>query len=56
MNEVVTENHLGQIADNMRVWEGRIAEELKLTPADVEAIKVKHPYELKLQWYNDIII
>ena len=30
-------------------WEGRIAEQLELTPADVAAIKMKHPGELQLQ-------
>jgi hypothetical protein len=41
--------HLGQIADKMREWEGSIAEQLRLTPADVEAIKTKYPRNLKLQ-------
>ena len=41
--------HLGQIADSMYEWEGSVAEELGLTPADVAAIKVKHPGELRLQ-------
>lgn len=41
--------HLGRIADSMHEWEGRIAEELDLGPADVAAIKKKHPNELKLQ-------
>ena len=41
--------HLGQIADNMREWEGPIAEGLKLTLTDIEAIKVKHPGKLILQ-------
>ena len=42
-------NHLGQIADSMYEWEGPVAEQLGLTPADVAAIKVKHPGELRLQ-------
>ena len=41
--------HLGQIADAMYEWEGPIAEQLKLTRADIAAIKTKHPGELKLQ-------
>ena len=41
--------HLGQIADSMTEWEGRISEELKLTPADVASIHTKHPRNLKLQ-------
>ena len=41
--------HLGQIADHMDMWEGRIAEELKLTPAEVACIKDKHPNKLELQ-------
>ena len=41
--------HLGQIADSMYEWEGPVAEQLDLTPADVAAIKVKHPGELRLQ-------
>lgn len=41
--------HLGQIADSMYEWEGKIADELRLTHADVAAIKTKHPSELKLQ-------
>ena len=41
--------HLGRIADSMSAWEGRIADELDLAPADIEAIKKKHPNELKLQ-------
>ena len=41
--------HLGQIADTLFEWEGPIAEGLGLTPADVAAIKVKHPYQLHLQ-------
>jgi hypothetical protein len=41
--------HLGQIADGMYEWEGPIAEQLGLTPADVEAIKMKHDKDLKLQ-------
>lgn len=41
--------HLGQIAESMIEWEGLIADELELTPADVEDIKTKHPQSLKLQ-------
>ena len=41
--------HLGQIADSMYEWEGPVAEQLDLTPADTAAIKVKYPGELNLQ-------
>ena len=41
--------HLGQIADSMYEWERPVAEQLGLIQADVEAIKVKHPGELRLQ-------
>ena len=41
--------HLGKIADSMYEWEGPVAEQLGLTPVDVEAIKTKHPSELRLQ-------
>ena len=41
--------HLGQIADSMAEWEGRISEELGLKPADVASIHTKHPRNLKLQ-------
>ena len=41
--------HLGQIADSMYEWEGPVAEQLGLTQVDVEAIKMKHPRELRLQ-------
>jgi hypothetical protein len=47
--ETCTDNHLGRIADTMYEWEGPVADELGLTRADVAAIKVKHPKELKLQ-------
>lgn len=41
--------HLGQIADSMSEWEGAIADNLGLTPADIAGIKTKHRTELKLQ-------
>ena len=41
--------HLGCIADYMREWEGRIAEELELGSSDVAAIRTKYPNELTLQ-------
>ena len=41
--------HLGQIAESMAEWEGRIADELGLTEADVASIKIKYPSNLKLQ-------
>ena len=49
LNLEVQQKHLGQIADCMAEWEGRIADELGLTFADIAAIKKKHPGELKLQ-------
>ena len=48
--------HLGKIADSMSEWEGSIAEQLGLTPAEVAAIKTKHPLELSLQTYVHIRI
>ena len=41
--------HLGQISDSMVEWEGLIADDLELTPADVADIKTKYPQSLKLQ-------
>ena len=41
--------HLGEIADSMYEWEGPVAEQLDLTPADIAAIKTKYPDELRLQ-------
>ena len=41
--------HLGQIAESMYEWEGPVAEQLGLTPADIAAIKKEHPDKLKLQ-------
>jgi hypothetical protein len=49
MFETCTDYHLGRIADTMYEWEGRVADELELTRADVAAIKVKYPYQLKQQ-------
>ena len=48
MNDGVS-RHLGQIADSMYEWERQVAEQLGLSPADVAAIKYKHPTSLKLQ-------
>ena len=48
--------HLGRIADSMYEWEGRIAEELGLTKADVANIKTKYPMDLKLQMYVSQVI
>ena len=42
---------LGKIADSMSEWEGRICDELELSPPDVAAIKMKHPSSLNLQTY-----
>ena len=41
--------HLGRIADSITEWEGRIAEELELSDADIESIKQKHQSNLALQ-------
>ena len=41
--------HLGQIANSMYEWEGPVAEQLGLTPAEIAAIKLKYPSELGLQ-------
>ena len=41
--------HVGLIADFMSEWEGRIAEALGLTPAEVQYIKGKHINEPNLQ-------
>ena len=43
--------HLGQIADAMYEWEGRIADELGLSVVDVAEIKMKYSSNLKLQTY-----
>ena len=47
--------HLGKIADSMYEWEGKVAEELKLSQADVAAIKTKNSSNLRLQMYDIII-
>ena len=49
LDQVLSDGDLGKIADSMYEWEGPIAERLELSPADVAAIKMKHPGELKLQ-------
>lgn len=41
--------HLGQIAESMYEWEGRVADELGLTTADVAKIKEKHDKNKELQ-------
>ena len=40
---------IGQIADSMYEWEGRVAERLGLTRAEVASIKKKYPEDLNLQ-------
>ena len=45
----VNDHELDRIADFMYEWEGRIAEELDLTTAEVAGIKTKYPQEPKLQ-------
>ena len=41
--------HLGEIADSMCEWEGAVAENLELTPADIANIIIKYPKEMNLQ-------
>ena len=41
--------HLGEIAEQMYEWEGKVSEELGLTKADVNNIKELHKNQLKLQ-------
>ena len=41
--------HLGQIADSMDEWEGPVAEELDLSPADITAIKTENLSKFNLQ-------
>ena len=41
--------HLGEIADSMYEWEGAVAENLGLAPADIASIKTKFPKEINLQ-------
>ena len=48
-DKIVEYKHLGQIADSMNEWQGRIAEELGLASPDVENIKHKYPHDLNLQ-------
>ena len=48
-DKIVENKHLGQIADSMSEWQGRIAEELGLTPPDVENIKYKYSHDMNLQ-------
>ena len=51
LNEVMDFRNSGvskQMADTMHEWEGPVAEQLE---ADIAAIKIKHPGELKLQMY-----
>ena len=48
-NEHGISRHLGLIADSMYEWEGPVADELGLTPADVATIKAKYSGRLRLQ-------
>ena len=41
--------HIGQIADSMTEWQGPIAEELNLTPAQISGIREMYPGNLSLQ-------
>ena len=49
---VLTHYQVGQISECMREWQGRIADELGLTPTDVDDIKMMHPFRLTLQTYG----
>lgn len=49
MDQVISNIHLGRIADSLTQWEGSIADYLELTPADVSGIKTKYPSDLHLQ-------
>lgn len=54
MNEVISDKHIGRIADTMPEWEGSNADALDLTPTDVNAIKTEYSKKLKLQKYDRI--
>lgn len=42
--------HCGRIADKINNWENvLLTSELELTPADINQIKRKHPFDAKLQ-------
>ena len=41
--------HLGEIADQMSEWEGRIAECLGLNLPEIARVKAKYPEKLQLQ-------
>ena len=41
--------HIGQIAGEVTEWEGPLSDGLELSSTDVEDIKNKHRYSLKLQ-------
>ena len=49
MNIMVPFHQLGQIAESIKEWEGKISDKLKLDECDIEAIKTQHPGKLKLQ-------
>lgn len=49
LGQVLDNEHLGQICDSMHEWEGPTADQLELTRAEVAAIKVEHPHDLRLQ-------
>ena len=48
LDRVVDYVHIGQIAEEVREWEGRLSDGLESSP-DVESIKTKHGGKLKLQ-------
>ena len=49
---MISFKRLGQIADLMTEWEGRIADELELTEADVIEIKRDNAGSFKQQKYS----
>lgn len=49
MDKEIEPKHLGRIASSVVKWEGRIADELELTEADVATIRTKYPRDLELQ-------
>lgn len=49
LDQVIGYAHIGQIAEKVRQWEGRLSDGLELPPPDVESIKTKYGGQLKLQ-------
>ena len=49
LDSEIRPKHLGQMADSMCEWEGRIADELMLTPAETKTIKENCKNNFNLQ-------